>query len=224
MSEHSQLDALVALITAQRGQYDRATIREQLVRDGADPGLVDQALARVFDEPHRAAVYDVPAAPIPARVIVPEPATVEQIRRYLETHRGTYDREALRQQLIKDGQPREAIDLAFAQVFGLSVTAAPALAQQPSSNGRIFLIFLGVTALNLVLSGGLAYAATLTEQVLVALLPGILLLGAEIAAMVRYRERNRALSRGIMWALIAALPVIAFGLLLGWCVAIIQTL
>ena len=229
MSEQSQREALVALIAAQRGKRDRSAIREALIRDGADAALVDQALAQVFDAAPTPAptaqVYDAPAEPrAPERLVVPEPANVERIRAYLEQHRDRYDREALRRQLLTDGQSREAVDLAIAQVFGLQVTAAPNATPVKTGTRTVVLTFLGLTLLNLVAATGLGYIATDADQLALALVPGLLLIGLEIAAMVYYRPRNRPRSRGIMWALIIALPFVAFGLLLGWCVALLQNI
>ena len=72
---------------------------------------------------------------------------VARIRDYLEQHRQTYDRDALRQQLLADGHPAEAVDLAIAQVYGVQVTGP---VQQPARDTRakLALVILGTLLVN----------------------------------------------------------------------------
>jgi hypothetical protein len=148
--------------------------------------------------------------------------SVERIRNYLEQHRDTYDRDALRRKLLNDGQPAQAVDLAIAQVYGLHVTAAQAPVEPAPSRRPFLLTLLGVLLLNFVAS------CTLTTILFSSgfAAPGAFLLAAliplELAIMAYFWRRNHPVARGFMWALIGSLPVIAMGLLLGFCVAIIS--
>jgi hypothetical protein len=154
---------------------------------------------------------------------------VARIRAFLEQHRDTYDRDALRQQLIADGHAPQDIDLAMAQVYGLQVApqSLPAVERDASFNTTQFaLVIIGTMVLNAVLlCGALAAAANseLSGTSLTTLLGTSLLLPllAEGGAAWALRQRNRAVSRGLMWGVIASIGLLLLGILLiGACIAI----
>lgn len=157
----------------------------------------------------------VPSAPASA-------GEVQQIRSYLEQHRDTYDREALRRKLLSDGHSPQAVDLAFAQAYGLPVNAAQAPSDPPENRAPFLATLFGVLLLNFVASC-LLTTIMFTNNVPPenALLMAVLI-PLELAIMAYFWRRNRPVARGFMWALIGSLPVVAMGLLLGFCVAIIN--
>ena len=62
-----------------------------------------------------------------------EPEEVARIRAYLEQHRATYDREALRRKLVAEGSTPEAVDQAMTEAYGSADNASgpPVFGGQP---------------------------------------------------------------------------------------------
>lgn len=148
---------------------------------------------------------------------------VARIRAYLEQHRATYDREALRQKLLADGHPPQAIELAMAQVYGFQVqNTAPTVQRDPAL--PLILTLIGIFLLNYVLIGlvvGLEINRGGDGGILWLLL---LLIPIEVGAAIVVRRRNRPVGRGIIWGLVASLvPILGAVLLFGICLALIYS-
>ncbi len=233
MTEDPQLHAIVSYLQTHRATHDRELLQQRLLHAGAPPALVEQALAQVFGSPSTAAQPN-PALPdfthesdrttaqnpSPPVNSTTDPAEVERMRSYLEQHRNIYDREALRRKLLSDGHAPQAIELALAQVYGLTVAAADAPHDPASSRGPFLVSLFGVLLLNFV--AGCTLATIFFNSGLPT--PSIFLMGAliplEAAMMAYFWRRNRPVARGFMWALIGSLPIVAMGLLLGFFIAI----
>ena len=71
------------------------------------------------------------------------PEELAQIRAYLEQHRATYDREALRRKLLADGSTPAVVDLAITQVYGAadSTSDASGVGKKPR---RYYLLVIGI--------------------------------------------------------------------------------
>lgn len=234
MPEQPQLAAIVTYLQTHRATHDRELLRQRLLHDGAPEDLVDQAIALVYGPDDTTTSSNTSADPLtPINTASPTPSlpssiniaaaspdVVGRIQNYLEQHRHTYDREALRHKLLADGHPMQAVDLAMAQVYGLSVTSPEMPSDPPTSRTPFLLSLFGVLLLNFVASCTLTTIMFSTDFspsnvfVMAALIP------IELAIMAYFWRRNRPAARGFMWALIASLPVVAMGLLLGFCVAI----
>jgi hypothetical protein len=213
MTDQNQLDALIARIQQQRATTDRDTIRRQLLTAGAPPQLVDQALTQVYG-----------SAPIADAVTTSGPpafesVSVDRIRAYLEQHKQTYTREALRERLIEDGHNPQAVDLAIAQAYGfqLSNTAAP----PEMDRTRFILTIAGVFLFNYIF-WGIIVALVIVGQSPAWLwaIPAMLVLEGVTAAVLR--PRNRSLSRSLALGIgVSLLPLVTLGLLFGICLAIL---
>lgn len=217
MTDQNQLDALIARIQEVRATTDRDTIRQRLLAAGAPPQLIDQALAHVYD-----------AQPIAVGTTSEPPAfesvSVERIRAYLEQHKQTYTREALRSRLIEDGHNPQAVDLAIAQAYGFQVSS---MSPPPGVNRtRFILTIAGVFLFNYIIwailialdmngSAGIGASGASFWAV-----PGLLILEGIAAAALR--RRDRTLSRGLAWGVgLTVLPLITLALLFGICLAIV---
>lgn len=145
-------------------------------------------------------------------------ATVARIRAYLEQHRYTYERDVLRQKLIDDGAPPQAVDLAIAQVYGFDVqgTSTPAAT---SNVLTIVLLGFGVFLLNYAASFLTLAASNGSEYALIV--PAVLALGELVAAIVLWRRRP-PIARGLAWGLAGSLiPLVLLALLFGICIALL---
>ncbi|HEX6293199.1 MAG TPA: hypothetical protein VFZ66_28715 [Herpetosiphonaceae bacterium] len=215
MTNQPQLDALIGYIQQHRQSADRAAIRQRLLQDGADPQLVEQALAQVYGaEPA--------AQPIaPDSQAADQPDSVERITAYLEQHRQTYTQEALRQKLLADGHEPQAVDLAAAQVYGFAVR--PSGKPEVSDRRTVVLTALGLFVLNYVVWMALGLISFNVAPIeILWLIPTLVVL--EIAAAVAARTRSRAVARGLAWGIaISMLPVVALALFFGICLAIIYS-
>lgn len=213
MTDQNQLDALVARIQEQRATTDRDTIRRQLLAAGAPPPLVDQALTQVYGS---APIADAATTSGPPAF---ESVSVDRIRAYLEQHKQTYTREALRDRLIEDGHNPQAVDLAIAQAYGfqLSSTSRP----PEMDRTRFILMIAGVFLFNYIF-WGIIVALIIVGQNPVWLwaIPVMLVLEGVAAAVLR--PRNRSLSRSLALGIgISLLPLVTLGLLFGICLAIL---
>lgn len=220
MTDQNQLDALIAHIQQQRATADRDTIRQQLLAAGAPQPLVDQALAQVYgSEPVTTPATTVITSSPPAF----ESVSVDRIRAYLEQHKQTYTREALRERLIQDGHNPQAVDLAIAQAYGFQVsntTPAP-----PQTNRTQFILTIaGVFLFNyIVWTILLVVGLNNSDSVLTIGLWAVpIMLIVEGMAAAVLRGRNRTLSRGLSWGIgLTVLPLVTLGLLFGICLAIL---
>ncbi len=117
-----------------------------------------------------------------------DPDRVARIRAYLEQHRNTYDRDALRQQLLADGYADRDIDLAMTQVYGNDVEASM------SSSRAVLtlpLVILGTVLLN----SGACFASLRTVGI-VPIGIGVVL---ELIAAALLWNRQPTVARGIIW-------------------------
>jgi hypothetical protein len=165
-----------------------------------------------------------------------EPDDTARIRAYLEQHRATYDRAALRAKLLEDGHDAESVDLAMAQVYGFEVTppgSPPSSPPVDDTRKRVILIAVGTflanysilpaLAIGVVGTGNFAGSSFLSAFSVVGVVPLVLLL--EGLAVLLLRRRNATWSRGLGWGLVVSLiPLIGLALLFGICVALISTL
>lgn len=147
-----------------------------------------------------------------------------RLRAYLEQHRATYTQEALRKQLLADGQPAQQVDLAIAQVYGFAVPGTTAAPAPPAQTTRIILIAAATFLVNYLgiplLLWGLAQIRN-DAALLLAFAPLLVELGAAIGLW----RRNRTVARGLAWALAASLlPLGAAVLLFGICLALLGTM
>jgi hypothetical protein len=213
MTHQSQLDALIAYIEQQRHSADRATIKQHLLQSGADPHVVEQAFIQVYGA-------DRAAEPTPlAPPSTPDPESIARIRGYLEEHRRVYDRDALRNKLLADGHPVQAVESAIAQVYGFEVK--PTDPPRPRHTTTVVLTSLGLFIVNYII-WFLITVSTFQSDSLAALIliPALLLL--EGVAAFALRRRNPSVARGFTWGIaISLLPIVALALLFGICLAII---
>jgi hypothetical protein len=148
-----------------------------------------------------------------------DPQQVVRIRDYLEQHRQTYDRDTLRQKLLADGHPAEAVDLAMAQVYGVQITGsvprAPGTSRKKLALALVGVFFFNYLAVPAILSAlpDIFGSYTLLAFPLVVVL--------EILAAVLLRKRDRSLARGFGWGVVATLAPIVVGVaLVGICIAV----
>jgi hypothetical protein len=160
-----------------------------------------------------------------------DPNAVATIRAYLEHHRHTYDREALRQKLLADGHDPAAIDLAVAQVYGLQIAPGASPTPQRDSAWQMLAAIFGTVLINFIALAGLAVLVVrgiaLSEPSVFPTLGFVifgLCLAAEMGAALRFWRRNRGLARGFVWGLaITLLPVTMGALGFGVCVALLSS-
>lgn len=158
-----------------------------------------------------------------------DPDNVARIRAYLEQHRQTYDKQALRTKLLNDGHDPAAVELALAQVYGFDVGPSPAPVVQDASRG-FGLTVLGTLLFNYLLLpimiGGLVRFGSSTGGSLLtaAVLPLLIALLAEIGLAVAVRRSRPGVARGLRWGIVLSLiPVAALVLLFGACVALLTS-
>lgn len=211
MTDQNQLDTLIARIQEVRPTTDRDTIRQRLLAAGAPTQLVDQALAQVYEaQPITAATTSEPPAF--------ESVSVDRIRAYLEQHKQTYTREALRSRLIEDGHNPQAVDLAIAQAYGFQVSST---SPPPGVNRtRLILTIAGVFLFNYVVWAILIALTINSSAAGFWAVPALLILEGIAAAALR--RRDRTLSRGLTWGIgLTVLPLVTLALLFGICLAIL---
>jgi hypothetical protein len=114
-NQHS-LENAIGYLATYRTQYDRETLRQQLLQQGCPADMVTQAVDHVY---HNSAT----ASPGLANAMA-----------YLATYRTQYDREMLRQQLLQQGYSPDVVSEAVAHVYHQVHTAAPGIAPQQSQS------------------------------------------------------------------------------------------
>lgn len=157
-----------------------------------------------------------------------DPENVARIRAYLEQHRQTYDKQALRVKLLSDGHAPAAVDLALAQVYGFEVTpGAKPVAEEvrggfgPALLGTLLFnyLLLPIGVVLLLRFGSDAGVSFLTG----AVLPLLLTLLVESGAAFGLRRSHAGVARGLRWGiLISLIPFAVLALLFGACIALLQ--
>ncbi len=157
-----------------------------------------------------------------------DPQHVARIRAYLEEHRGTYERQALRGKLLEDGHDPEAVELALAQTYGFEV-APSSPPTGTNTTTPLLLAITGTLLFNYVLLPILVVlllqvvATDATSFFIGVIVPGVLALVVEVGAAVALRRERPAVARGIGWGiLISLIPVAGLALLFGACVALLR--
>ena len=154
-----------------------------------------------------------------------EPDRIARIRAYVERHRNTYHRDALRRWLIAEGYTAEDVDQVMAEVY-----ADEAENMAASEKLRSISLSNAVAVLNMVF---MCFALYIVVPFFVSepfagdyrlLLGGFILsvlpLVIEGAAAWILRNRNPTVSYGLKWGAILSATWVAFGVLLvGICVA-----
>jgi hypothetical protein len=160
-------------------------------------------------------------------------ALLEQIRAYFRQHRATYTLDALRERLIRDGAPPDAVGQVLVEMSGQPqpppgspylgpAPTAPATGGTPWSFKTIFGLIVVVTIANLAVLGLSLYLAFATEVVLLFYVVAGAALVAEVVGIVHFASRNRSVSLGLLLGIIAT-PLVVALLLLGTCLYIIST-
>jgi hypothetical protein len=162
---------------------------------------------------------------------MPDSEQVARIRAYLEQHRQTYEREALRQKLLADGHDPQAVDLAMAQVFGLQIAPAPSSGGFRLGRPGYILLIVCTALLNiLILPAAVVLMLRLggnlsgTSLLVGSLAPLMVVLLLETLAILFLRGRSPQVARGLVLGLGTSLAlVVPMVLLLGGCVALISS-
>ncbi len=158
-------------------------------------------------------------------------ALLEQIRAYIRQHRATYTLEALRDRLIRDGAPPEAVGRVLVEMTEgpQPPPSSPYLGPAPSppppatrwSFKTIFGLIVAVVVANLAGLGLSLWLAFSTELELLFYLVAGGGLVAEVIGVVVFASRNRSVSLGLLLGIVAT-PLVVGLLLLGTCLYIIS--
>ena len=122
---------------------------------------------------------------------------IARIRAYLQRHRDTYDRDALRRQLLDDGYSAEEIDAAMAEVYGDERAATVSSSTMLALPAVIFGI--------LVLNAGACIISALSDGLIplnIGFAPLVTTLVLEGVVVALLWTRRPVLARSIMWGLI----------------------
>lgn len=154
-----------------------------------------------------------------------EPEEIAQIRAYLEEHRITYDREALRRQLLADGYSPYTVDLAITQVYS-SADVPPAARLSGSPLLLYSLIVIGILFVNVLMLPALlkyVYEAqgwwppwAPPYQVILLVVPAEWLLGWMLRRLAAPRWLWQGLHRAVL------LYVVLLPVWIGVCIAVLQ--
>lgn len=128
-----------------------------------------------------------------------DPEAVAHVRAYLEQHRATYTRDALRKQLLADGHDPQAVDQALAEVYFAPENAPPNPIQRKSNILVILLVVVGTVLLNASLC-----VVTINTNWLF-LLAGLVL---EVIAIVYFWRSRPSAARGILWGILASVLLV----------------
>jgi hypothetical protein len=166
---------------------------------------------------------------------MPDEALLEEIRAYIRQHRSTYTLEALRDRLIRDGAPPDAVGRVLVEMTEGrqppppppdSPYLGPAPSPPSGSAARwsiktIFALIVGVVLANLAGLGLTLYLAIESDLfALVWVFAGGALV-AEVVGTVYFASRNRSVSLGLLLGIVAT-PIVVMLLLLGTCLYIIS--
>jgi hypothetical protein len=151
---------------------------------------------------------------------------LERIRDYLRANQATYTLEALRERLVADGAPPDAVDRVIAEMraspyYGPAPAGASAVVPDSRWNvKKFFAVLAGVTTLNVLGVAGAAALSFATESAWAFGAVGLLALAAEIAAAVVYAKKNTTVTVALVVAIVLT-PVVVGVLLAGACIAIL---
>jgi hypothetical protein len=150
-----------------------------------------------------------------------------RIRAYIRTYEATFTHEALRERLIHDGAPAEAVDLVLAEMrrppyLGPPAPGAPGTEGPARWSARRFfgVVVLCVVA-NLVVIAAAGGLAAWAESGTVFGVVGLVGLVAEIAAIAVYAKRNDSVTAVGLVVALCLTPVVVGVLLVGACFAIL---
>jgi hypothetical protein len=248
MPNEQNIERIAAYIAQNRGAYDLAALRAQLLAAGYSAEDVDAAIRRL-DAP--SAPEPPPAAPQapaePQQISEPQPSAqrqqavepqapappgesgeelIQRMAAYLEQNRRQYTMDALRQQLLNQGQRPELVAAALARV-------------QPATSGRMALVrpalpwAAGAFVLSLVAAGLIAAQDASFDSVdslgwiiwvmlataIDAGLGIVLILAGAIVMIANQRQRGMAILFGGLFSL--ALSAIVVALAFGVCLVLI---
>jgi hypothetical protein len=134
---------------------------------------------------------------------VADPENVAHIRSYLEQHKATYDREALRAKLLADGHDAIAVDQALAEVYG-AANQPP----RPVSRNTLLLTVLVVIG-TVLLNSGICIVSLRSTGVLGGLVPLLLGFALEAVAAIVLWRRRPAVARGFVWGIGVSVLIVA---------------
>lgn len=164
---------------------------------------------------------------------MPDEALLEQIRAYIRQHRTTYTLEALRDRLIRDGAPPDAVGRVLVEMTEgrqppppdspyLGPAPSPPSGPAPKwSIKTIFALIVAVVLANLAGLGLTFYLAIESDLFFVVWVFAGGALVAEVAGTVYFASRNRSVSLGLLLGIVAT-PIVVMLLLLGACLYIIS--
>jgi hypothetical protein len=159
-------------------------------------------------------------------------ALLEQIRAYIRQHRSTYTLEALRDRLIRDGAPPDAVGRVMVEMtegpqpavdspyLGPAPSPPPSMAKKWSIK-TIFAMILAVVIVNIAGICLTLYIAFSTDLAFLFWVFAIGAIVAEVVAVVKFSSRNRSVSLGLLLGIVAT-PIVVVLLLLGTCLYIIS--
>lgn len=225
MPDEQNIERIAAYIEQHRAQYDLDALRQQLLAAGYSADDIDAAVARnaqpqpealpasqvppVAELAAQAVEPDPPAPAVPAVPVQGDDQRVKRMVEYLRQNATTYNLNALRRQLIAQGERPELVDAALARVW----------AEMPAPEGRLrpalpwaggtlvlALIGAGLTLIDSFDWLGFGFVATLIYGALGALL---LLVGAIVQAF-RRRIGLAMIFGGLIALSISALAVVIF--------------
>ena len=155
---------------------------------------------------------------------------IARIREYLRQNQGQFTFEALRQRLISEGVDPAAIDIAAVELGSDGTPAAygappygPPVAPQATKFrwGRMLLVTSGVVVANIVAGcASLYFGGIQMGDGTLFMAVAVLFFVAELGGGIYLFSRNRAVSVGLIVAIVAT-PVVVFALLLGACILLI---
>ena len=223
MPDEQNIQRIIAYIAQNSAAYSLDALRDQLLAAGYSVDDVDAAFARSAQPPPQAPQEEEPQAPAP--LATSDEAAIERMVDYLQRNRQQYTLEALRQQMLGQGQPPALVEAAMERVAPTRSSAPP--------RRRWTLVALIVVA-NIVLlpalTGLLSYLATLIFDNNLFTWIALLLVVAEVIGGVAllFNPRWRWLGIGLLLGLVltiaiaAALIVIGLVLFLSWCATLLN--
>ncbi len=153
---------------------------------------------------------------------------LNRIREYVRQNMGTYTPEALRDRLIRDGAPAEAVDRVISETRGSPYYGPPPVPMPPASPARplrasiVLLVITAGIVVNLAVAAGALFLAIQFNSALPWILCP-LAVAAEIAGAIAYGRKSPSVTVGLVVGLVLT-PIVAVVLLLGACIAIIYAM